>query len=105
MKSLLSHQKFIMGDSLFPPLLVLGMTTDEVLEQVGLSKNETKVYLALLEIGAATAGEIASQAKIHRTNVYDAMERLLEKGLVTFTTDDHDSRVFDATSPENLISL
>ncbi len=51
---------------------------------VGFSKNEAKVYLTLLRLGSSTAGTIASKCDVHRTNVYDALDRLIEKGLVTY---------------------
>ena len=36
----------------------------EVLEDIGLSKNEIKVYFTLLELGLATATPIVKEAKI-----------------------------------------
>jgi len=77
----------------------------ESLEHLGLSKNESKVYLALLDLGPSSVGKIASEAKIHRTNAYDAIERLLEKGLVSYFTEGKDTKVFEATSPENLMNI
>ncbi len=55
-----------------------------VLKEIGLSETECKVYLALLALGSAQAGEITQKAEINRTNVYDALERLINKGLVSF---------------------
>ena len=52
------------------------------LTQFGLTEAEADIYQALLKQGAATAGMIAKQARQHRRTVYDAVERLLEKGLV-----------------------
>jgi len=56
----------------------------QVLEDIGLGKNEAKVYLALVELGNSVAGAIAENSKVHRTNVYDAIESLIQKGLVTY---------------------
>ena len=50
----------------------------------GFSKNEAKVYTALLELGSVSAGKIAIKSGVHRTNVYDALDRLIEKGLVSY---------------------
>jgi len=47
----------------------------------GLSKNEAKVFEALLELGEATPGEIAARTDLHRPNVYNALEVLLRRGL------------------------
>lgn len=59
---------------------------EQVLEELGLSKNEIKVYLTLLELGSATSWEISKKNKIHRTNTYDALNRLVKKGLVSYIT-------------------
>lgn len=53
----------------------------ETLESLGLSPNEAKIYEALLQKGESTISEIAISAKIHRRNAYDAIDRLVEKGL------------------------
>jgi HTH-type transcriptional regulator, sugar sensing transcriptional regulator len=74
-----------------------------VLENLGLSHNESKVYLTLLKLGLSTAGEVAKESKIHRTNTYDALERLVEKGLVSFIIKDK-IKYFEACSPDFLLS-
>lgn len=54
-----------------------------VLEQTGLLRSsETKVYLSLLKLTESSVSEIAKDAKMHRKNTYDALDRLLEMGLV-----------------------
>ena len=55
----------------------------EILEEIGLSKNEAKIYLTLLDLGSATASKIADTSKMHRTTVYDALDRLVQKGIVS----------------------
>jgi sugar-specific transcriptional regulator TrmB len=77
---------------------------EEVLEDLGFSKNEAKAYLALLELGSATAGQIADKSKVHRTNIYDALERMIERGVVSHSIISN-TKYFQATSPENLIRL
>jgi len=57
-----------------------------ILEQVGLSKGESEVYLILLKIGEATASEIAKHTKIARPNVYDYLNKLKYKGMVIFVS-------------------
>jgi len=74
---------------------------NEVLRNLGLSETETKVYLALLSLGNAQAGEITSKAEINRTNVYDALERLLSKGLVTYVKSGK-IKIFEAVNPSRL---
>jgi len=77
---------------------------EEVLEDMGLSKNESKIFLVLLDMGSSTAGVVAEKCKLHRTNVYDALERLIEKGLVAYVLK-KDVKYFEATDPENLMGI
>ena len=77
---------------------------EETLIEIGLSKNEARVYLALLELGTATGGKISELSKVHRTNVYDALERLIEKGFVGYFTKDN-KRYFETTDPNNLMNI
>ncbi len=71
-------------------------------EEIGFSPNEGKVYLTLLEIGLATAGEVAKKSKVNRSNVYEVLERLVKKGLVAYTTR-YETKYFEAASPNNLL--
>ena len=56
---------------------------EEVLVKVGLTKNEARVYIALLRLGSASVTEISQKSKVERTLVYGVLERLMEKGLVS----------------------
>ncbi|MEK6825568.1 MAG: helix-turn-helix domain-containing protein [Nanoarchaeota archaeon] len=53
------------------------------LRQLGLSENEIKLYLALLQGGSATAYDLGKKTGIYRVHVYDKIENLMNKGLVT----------------------
>lgn len=55
----------------------------EVLEELGLSEAEAKVYLALLETGSTLAGPIIKKTGLHRGTTYQILQRLKEKGLVS----------------------
>lgn len=56
----------------------------EQLEKLGFNKNEGKIYVALLELGEAQAGQVSKKTQINRTTIYDSIERLIQKGLVTY---------------------
>ena len=75
-----------------------------LLEEVGLTKTEAKIYSTLLDSGSALAGAIAQKAGIHRRSVYDALERLIEKGLVSFITRNN-RKWFEAASPNHLLHI
>jgi HTH-type transcriptional regulator, sugar sensing transcriptional regulator len=53
----------------------------EKIKQFGFSEYEAKCYLALFERDSLAVSEVASLAGIPRCNAYEAMERLLSKGL------------------------
>ena len=54
----------------------------ELLESIGIKGYEAKAYLALIEVGEASAPEIASRAGIPQPRVYEILDTLLRKGLV-----------------------
>ena len=56
---------------------------EETLMELGLSLNEARIYEALVDLGEASVNTISIKTRINRSNVYDAMERLCEKGLAT----------------------
>lgn len=53
-----------------------------VLDRIGLSDGEQKVYLALLDLGDTTSGPIAEKSGVSASKVYQVIERLTKKGLV-----------------------
>ncbi|MBS1266737.1 MAG: HTH-type sugar sensing transcriptional regulator TrmBL1 [Candidatus Woesearchaeota archaeon] len=76
----------------------------KILENIGFSKNEAKVYLTLNNIGSSTASTIADSSKIHRTTVYDALDRLMQKGVVSHI-EKNNVKYFQASNPESLIGI
>ncbi len=58
------------------------MNTTEILKKIGLSKREINVYLTLLKSGPMLATKLAKKMETSRTNIYDILESLGEKGLV-----------------------
>lgn len=57
-------------------------------DQLDLSQNHGKLYLALLELGRATYKELAERSKIPRSSCYEYMPDLIELGLVSQTVED-----------------
>ena len=56
-----------------------------VLEFIGLHKNERIIYLDLLKNGASTAVDISKRTRIHRPNTYDALRKLIDRGFISQT--------------------
>ena len=80
------------------------MELREMLEEMGLTEMETKVYLALLELGPSLAGRISRKTGIHRRNIYDITERLIKKGLIGYILKNN-RRVFEAVNPERFLDV
>ncbi|MSR85342.1 hypothetical protein EXS71_02815 [Candidatus Uhrbacteria bacterium] len=70
------------------------------LKALGLSDNETRVYLALVSIGKVRAGKIIKETGLHRNLVYQALEELIARHLTTKTTQAGVFH-FQATDPEH----
>ncbi len=54
-----------------------------LLKSVGLNEYESRVFATLLLQGASTASELSINANVPRPRVYDILEKLASKGLVT----------------------
>ncbi len=73
----------------------------ELLQKIGLSLNEARVYEALLHLGEVNVNKISIKSKVHRRNVYDSLNKLIEKGLASETFVKGE-KVFKAIDPERL---
>jgi len=71
------------------------------LRRIGLSQGEIKVYLALLELGSSTSGNIIKLSKVSGSKVYEVLDRLASKGLATHITK-NGVKYFEATDPNNI---
>src|SRR3989339_758408 len=74
------------------------------LEKLGLNRNEAKVYYGIIQKGQATAAELVKLLGVHRNIVYDNLEKLIEKGLVSFIIDGTKKK-FIAENPESIIEF
>jgi len=80
------------------------MTVHEVLTRLGLSNNEIKVYLVLIDSGSSLAGNLAKKTNLHRRQVYDALNRLIHKGLVSYTVKSG-KKTFKSVHPERILNI
>ncbi len=74
------------------------------LKEAGLTENENKIYLALIDLGPSLAGKISRKTGLHRRTVYDVTETLIQKGLISYILDNN-RRVFTANDPQHLIEI
>ncbi len=77
---------------------------EKTLEGLGLNRNEAKVYLGLLKKGQATAAELVKSVGVHRNIVYDNLEKLIDKDLVSYVVEGT-KRKFIAENPESIIEF
>jgi len=69
--------------------------------KIGLTEGESKVYSALLELGSSTVGPLIKRSGVSHSNVYEILDRLIEKGIVTFIIK-NGIKNFQGVSPINL---
>jgi len=55
-----------------------------ILEDLGLTNAEIKVYLALLELGTSTAGPIIKKTQLQNSVTHMTLQKLLGKGFISF---------------------
>jgi sugar-specific transcriptional regulator TrmB len=75
-----------------------------MLEEFGLTSTEEKVYLALLGLGLSAAADIIKKTQLHRTTVYDILDRLIEKGLVSYVIQNK-VKYYSAASPSKFLDI
>jgi len=71
------------------------------LQKLGFTENEAKVYLALLEAGLCTITKLITKANLHKQIIYDNLQRLTAKGLVSYVIQSN-KKYFNAVSPEKI---
>jgi len=76
------------------------MDTEKLLK-IGLTEGEARVYLALAETGSATVGPVVRKSGVAYSNIYEILERLIKKGLVSFIIKSK-TRYFQALEPGRL---
>lgn len=73
----------------------------QMLQNLGLTENESKVYLAGITLGPTTILELSRTSSVRRTTVYPTVESLKTKGLMKEITVGFKTK-FQAENPENL---
>ncbi|MBN2459467.1 helix-turn-helix domain-containing protein [Candidatus Woesearchaeota archaeon] len=77
---------------------------EAALAELGLSKNEAKIYLFLLKKGSTTTGAIIKETNIANSRVYESLNTLISKGLVSYTIE-KDGKHFQAAEPKKLLEI
>src|SRR3989338_5798566 len=74
------------------------------LQEIGLNKNEAEIYLNLISRGESSANEIIKSTGHHRNIVYDNLDKLIERGLVTYVFVGK-KRIFRSTKATALVDM
>src|SRR3989344_5837796 len=72
------------------------------LQKLGFEEQEVKTYLALLDLGEATATKLAERTGIGRVHMYQIVNRLIEKGIASYIIKNN-VKYFSASDPEIFI--
>jgi len=73
----------------------------KILEDIGFSKSEVKIYL-FLQKGPNSVGEISKATLIHRRNIYDILENLIEKGFISYIKENN-IKIYSLTNPKRIL--
>lgn len=71
------------------------------LQNIGLTDGEIRVYLALLKSGPSTSGPITDRSRVASSKIYNILERLMQKGLVSYVVKEK-TRHYQAEDPVKL---
>lgn len=75
---------------------------NSILKDAGLTDGEAKVYISLLELGSSSTGPIMEKSRIARSIIYHILEKLIDKGLVSYIINEK-TKYFQASSPKKLL--
>lgn len=70
----------------------------------GMTENESKIYVSLLELGPTQAGKISQKTGLHRRVVYDTVEMLIKKGLIGYILKNN-KKLFQASDPNKILEI
>lgn len=71
------------------------------LQELGLSDGQISVYSACLELGISTINAIQEKTGIERRNIYDILNKLIERGFISYTLE-HGKKTYQCTHPNSL---
>jgi len=72
------------------------------LQEIGFTKSESSVYLALLQLGPSTTGPIIKKAGISSGKIYHILDKLIKKGVVSYITRGK-TKYFHAKNPQTIL--
>ncbi len=77
---------------------------NHALKDIGFTIGESKIYLNLLKIGESKVGPIIDSSGVSRSKVYDILERLVKKGVVS-RLEKNKVLYYQALSPNHILKF
>ncbi len=74
------------------------------LTSLGLTSQQSSLYLKLLELGPSSVGNITKHLSIARISCYDTLNRLISRGLVSYINT-RGAKLYQATPPQSLLDI
>lgn len=76
---------------------------EDILNRIGLTESEKKVYLSVLSLGDSSRGEIVNVSGVAGSKVYELLNKLQEKGLISIYFKDK-IKHFRAVNPSQILN-
>lgn len=76
----------------------------DVLRKIGLTDYETRIYIALLDLGKATSGEILKKSNLNTGKIYDILNSLKNKGFISEIIESGVKK-FSAANPKQIFDF
>ncbi|HII15528.1 MAG TPA: hypothetical protein HA362_04415 [Nanoarchaeota archaeon] len=76
---------------------------EDILQEIGLNRSESVCYTALAELGQSKAGAIVKKTGIPSSKIYEVMDKLAKRGLVTYVIRNN-VKHYQASSPKALVA-
>lgn len=76
---------------------------NDLLRKIGLTEYETKIYMALLELGESTSGEIMNNSGVNSGRIYQILDSLKAKGLISEIIKNK-VKYFSPTDPKKILN-
>ena len=77
---------------------------EKIFRDLGFTERETKVYLTLLDLGETKMGPLAAKTRLQPSKIYQTLERLIDRGLVTFVIKSK-IKYFQAQDPQEILNI
>lgn len=76
----------------------------KILEDIGLTNAEIKVYLSVLELGTTTAGPIIEKTELQSSVVHMTLNKLIDRGFISFVLEGQ-RKHYQAANPKHIVDF